>query len=277
MKVNGNLIVLKNIVLPNSLSTINSLEILLASRTYFVRTDGSDTNNGLTNTSTGAFKTIQRAINAAYMLYFNGFTVTVQIANGTYNESLVVSNSFTGGLTLLGDTTTPSNVIISGTISLTSQGLDTKISVAGIKFTGSSRCLLVQSRGQILITGKVEFGASTIQMLVQDGGTITVDTGVAYDISGGGTYHCLAQFRGALFVLNSTVTLTGTPNFTGNFVNSTSMSQIRHQGTTFSGSATGSRFNVANLSHIATGGGGANYFPGDVAGTTDATTFGLYT
>jgi hypothetical protein len=65
-------------------------EILTAARTYYVRTDGSDSNNGLTNSSAGAFLTISHAMLIVSRLDFNGWGVTVSIGNGTYNESVTV-------------------------------------------------------------------------------------------------------------------------------------------------------------------------------------------
>jgi hypothetical protein len=70
-------------------ANINAMrEPLTAPRTYFVRTGGNDSNSGLLNTDVGAFRTIQRAIDVAASLDVRGFPVTVQIADGTYAQSL---------------------------------------------------------------------------------------------------------------------------------------------------------------------------------------------
>ena len=66
-------------------------EKLTAARTYYVRTDGSDSNNGLANTSGGAFLTIQKAVDvAAYSLDCSGYAITVQVGDGTYTGSVVM-------------------------------------------------------------------------------------------------------------------------------------------------------------------------------------------
>lgn len=65
-----------------------------------------------------------------------------------------------------------------------------------------------------------------------------------------------------------TVTLTGTPAFSQSYVFADDTSLIRATSMTFSGSATGKRYDVATNGVINTNGGGATYFPGSVAGTT---------
>ena len=59
-------------------------EVLTANRTYYVRTDGSDSNDGLANTAGGAFLTIQKAINIVSALDIGTYTVTMQVGAGTY-------------------------------------------------------------------------------------------------------------------------------------------------------------------------------------------------
>lgn len=65
--------------------TASPKETLTANRTYYVRTDGSDSNNGLTNDAAGAFLTPQKAWDTiADTVLLNGFTATIQLASGTY-------------------------------------------------------------------------------------------------------------------------------------------------------------------------------------------------
>lgn len=59
-------------------------EILTASRTYYVRTGGSDSNTGLVNTDGGAFATVQKAWDTIGPLDLGDFSITIQIADGTY-------------------------------------------------------------------------------------------------------------------------------------------------------------------------------------------------
>ena len=63
-------------------------EQLTANRTYYVRTDGSDGNNGLANSSGGAFLTIQKAIDTVAALDLSIYNVTVQVADGTYTGAV---------------------------------------------------------------------------------------------------------------------------------------------------------------------------------------------
>ncbi|MEK4353388.1 hypothetical protein MKX41_21395 [Paenibacillus sp. FSL R5-0475] len=54
--------------------------------TYYVRTDGNDSNNGLANTAAGAFKTIGKAISSIPSVV--NHAVYINIASGTYAETL---------------------------------------------------------------------------------------------------------------------------------------------------------------------------------------------
>ena len=95
-------------------------ELLTANRTYYIRTDGSDSNTGLANTSGGAFLTIQKAIDVvAGTLDLGGHAVTIQVADGTYTGAVtlkeVVGYSAPGCLVIQGNNATPANVVISTT------------------------------------------------------------------------------------------------------------------------------------------------------------------
>lgn len=61
-------------------------EILTADRTYYLRPDGNDANTGLSNTSGGAWLTLQHAWDwVAHNVDLNGYQVTFQLADGTYS------------------------------------------------------------------------------------------------------------------------------------------------------------------------------------------------
>jgi hypothetical protein len=63
--------------------------------TYYVRTDGNDTNNGSANTAAGAFKTINRAIGMIPQVV--NHTASINVASGTYAEDVRISGKVGGG------------------------------------------------------------------------------------------------------------------------------------------------------------------------------------
>jgi hypothetical protein len=247
-------------------------ETLVANRTYYVRTDGSDSNDGLSNTSGGAFLTVQKAINTVAALDIATYNVTIQVADGTYTGAVAVSGAWLGSgtVTIVGNTTTPTNVIFSTTfadaVAVTNGG---RITVSGMELrtTTAGSCLHAQTGGTITVGASVRFGvAANYHMYVEANGTIRVAAN--YTISGSAGVHWAALANGIIQAFGNTVTLSGTPAFSSGFAFAGRASLIECYGMTFSGLATGTRYISGENSLIFTNAGGASYLPGSVAGST---------
>lgn len=258
-------------------------ETLKANRTYYVATTGNDANDGRTvgtpwATLQHAWDFVQGSIN------LNGFTVTVQLANGSYSAGLIAAGALTGGrgpasFVILGNTTTPANVSISTSTNCIWASDGATVAVRGCRLASSSvvgACLLAIRSGTIQYD-TVEFSTTTNAHIY------ATDYGIAwangnYSIVGNAGRHLYANVNGLIDTINSspsTVTLVGTPAFTY-FANSriSSTINIRTSVVSFSGSATGQRYLAELLGNIYTEGGGANFYPGNSAGNT--LTSGIY-
>jgi len=250
-------------------------ELLTGNRTYYVRTDGSDSNTGLVDNAGGAFLTIQKAINVVFgTLDLGGNNVTIQVRNGTYAGAAQLSSQVGAGTVFLtGDTTTPSNVVIStsGTCILVA-GFGTKLAVQGFKFTSSAgSCLYISTGGYLQLNGKVEFGSAAGYHIFVDSFGYFYAFNIAYTISGNAYSHMNANVNGVILSQAITWTLTGTPAFSNFCVCSNNSTINSTSNTVASGTATGTRYLGLNGAVIITNGGGANYFPGNAAGSVDAT------
>ncbi|MER9533033.1 hypothetical protein NKI89_24950 [Mesorhizobium sp. M0309] len=257
-------------------------EVLTAARTYYVLTTGSDSNTGLVNTAGGAFLTLQKAVDVALTLDIAGFSVTIQVGAGTYTAGVALAKPFVGGLvTVLGDATTPANVIISTTSGscFVLDGGGVRLSISGVKMqtTTSGQCLWASNKAQIYIDGKVDFGACAGgHMLADSDGQIQVN--ISYNITGGAAKHWWSEAYGLVVCVGKTITITGTPAFSTAFAYSIG-GYINVPVNTFSGAATGSRYSVSNTGVINTNGAGATYLPGNAAGTgtnPGTSPYGLY-
>jgi hypothetical protein len=243
---------------------------LTAARTYYVRTDGSDSNDGLADTAGGAFLTIQKAIDVATTFDNGGFDVVIQVGAGTRTASNTLE-SFVGSgtLTIRGDTATPSNVVINctGGACFGAVAVLGKYHIEGFKLTQATAFVSCVSVEESVVTlASMDFGASTgIHIFVANNGNVRA-TG-NYSITGGAQAHYYVD--GAILqTFSRTITLTGTPAFSLGFVVTLDTAFSSSYSMTFSGSATGKRYDATTNSVILTGGGGANYFPGGTAGTT---------
>jgi len=247
-------------------------EKLTANRTYYVRTDGSNSNTGLTDSAGGAFLTIQAAIDAFFALDVGGFVVTVQVRSGTFTGQISINGMPPGctasnPLVVQGDTTTPSNVVISTTSQhafIVSSGAEAYIQGFKIQTTTSGTGLQVSDHARV-VTNAIEWGAcATYHMEAKDGGEITL-TG-DYTISGSAVAHQHCTSNGYILYIGGTITLTGTPAFSAYYVGANN-AYVQYGTTTFSGSATGIRHYIHNNASVYTDGSyQADYFPGNTAG-----------
>ena len=225
-------------------------EVLTADRTYYVRTDGSNSNTGLANTSGGAFLTIQKACNVVASLVTAGFFVTINIADGTYSETVQASFPLSSTtVSIVGNTTTPGNVIVDNF-----QVLIGKVYAAGFESLDSVQA----SYGAYV---NAEFFRAI---------------GISCDFSGSADIGDWTQTGDGLvasrvnssLTLYGTTTISGTPAYTQQFAYAADCGVITAVGS-FSGSATGQRYLVSRNGVIYTGGAGATYFPGNVAGVEE--------
>lgn len=249
-------------------------EVLLAPRTYYVRTDGNDSNNCLANSSGGACLTPQHALNLALGIDLNGQAVTIQIVDGSYSGNILMQYQQVGAgtITVHGNTGTPSNVVLSApsgdSLTVTNGAV---LSVTGVTFASAAGyCVRSENGAQLTLS---VFQTNTCAIIGIEAGnlaTVTIQTG--YTINGGGAGH--VHFINGGYVLYSgtgTATLTGTPAFSAFFAGGSINGNLQFGIWTFSGPATGSRFFVHSGAVLITpaGTGDLNFLPGNTAGVLE--------
>lgn len=257
-------------------------EMLTANRTYYVRTDGNDGNDGLTNTAGGAFRTLQKGFDTIATLDLSTFVVTLKIADGTYTENSLtitspVSSRYASSYIIEGNTTTYSNVVINSPGAAYSNAasglffLETNCQVKGVKVTAGYRGFTAQGACHVQLNG-VEFGACGVEHVFSSCGSIIELLG-ANVISGSAVNHLSANNGGEIWGWLGSTTLVGTPDFSG-WAFALAYSHGRMSFGTwgdynFYGAATGPRFDVDSNSVVNLfGASGNSYFPGSTNGTT---------
>lgn len=244
-------------------------EVLTATRTYYVRTDGSDSNTGLTNTSGGAFLTIQKAVDTIATLDISGYTVTIQVADGTYTGTVslknVVGAANPGNLVIQGNNSTPANVVISTTSNncFFASGVNATWDIKDMKLTTTTSGSCISASLSKIRFGNIEFGACATYHISTNGTGTLAEALSNYTVNGGATRHWSSIVLSEIRVQSITITLSGTPAFTDWAHTETAAVQLVNANT-YSGSATGKRYNVAQNSVVFSGA----TLPGDVAGTT---------
>ena len=268
-------------------------ELLTADRTYYVRPDGNDSNNGLANTSGGAFLTIQKAVDTvAYGLDIQKHEVTINVADGTYAPFILpeivggtLDDSFDPNVPvpplvyIVGNPTTPANVLVTRAAvadgkayCIAASGAASRWWIKGFRFTmtGAGYGLLVAaSHSARLWFTDIEVGSTGndagYQFYSYSHAAIYLDGTLKISDD---PYVVFYSQLGCITNISSAVTLSGTPAWGNAFVQCQQGSDFNFYTSSLTGSATGKRFSLDTSSYIVTIGTDP---PGDVAGIVDAT------
>jgi len=244
-------------------------EVLTANRTLYVRTDGSDGNDGSANDAAHAFLTPGAAYSAALKLDLNGFTVTLQLADGAYASGIAAASPPVGGnIVVSGNPTTPTSVAISASspIAMSAQGV---LTVQNMRLNGSFAGITVNHPGALLKFGAgISFGGSpsSAHILVQAGKVAAGSNN--FTIASGGL-RWLSVSAGNFEAFNSTITFSGTPAWTSEGIFFDVAGVVSLFNVAMSGAATGKRYSGSMNAVLQSFGAGSasTYFPGNANGT----------
>jgi hypothetical protein len=257
-------------------------ERLTANRTYYVLKAGSDSNTGLVNNAGGAFLTIAKALSVASTLDCGTFNLTIEVGAGTYAEAVSLPRMLgSGNFTLTGNTLAYDRVISGSGAGAISNSGGSKWLVSGFELTSTTRNIYGSGAGSQLSLAKIKFsgiGAGQQHIYGETGAFFLLNSGT-FDIHGGSTGgQFINMARGAqLNCFSAVINLNASVVFSA-FVQAIGGSASFGSTTINVGAftMTGNRFYVGLHGLISTGGAGASYFPGTIAGTTDGSTYGVY-
>jgi hypothetical protein len=136
-----------------------------------------------------------------------------------------------------------------------------------ITASGSGASHIVATAGAVTINNWIFTGASApFAYMLARGGRIN---GQTFSVSAGATWMARADNGGSSFLnlANFTATMSGTPAWGSGCVGVANGAAAIVYGKTWTGSATGKRYEATLNGSIDAAGGGANFLPGSAAGT----------
>lgn len=246
---------------------------LTAATTFYVNgTTGSDTLGD--GTLAKPFQTIARA--GAFVrdrIDTSSFNVTIQVADGSYAAGLNIPQRVGGGnLIVTGNTATPANCVVTATQGFNALFGSVVATVSGFKIVASNFAVLNSAPGVTINVSNLEFGACGNALYAVNASLININSDMAVSGNIGGAV--MAADMNALMTLTSRAfTFTNNPSMGSAFAAAYRGGRLNIAGYTSvnGGTVTGKRFDITQVGHINTNAGGANYFPGSIAGFVDAT------
>jgi hypothetical protein len=233
----------------------------------------------------GAFLTLQKAVDVVGGLDVGIFDVTIQVRDGTYTGAITLKNFVGAGrCTILGNVTTPANVLVSvtGSDCVIGNDIQSRWKLQAFKLQQNTNDFIqISMRHSNIELENMNYGLAAANGIQVFGGMGSViRSNGSYAISGSAGWHLYLDNNSVFYGSGSqTITLTGTPAFAQAFCRVFNGANYRTGTITLSGSATGSRYAVLNGGVIDTAGGGATYLPGNAAGTgtnLGTSPYGLY-
>jgi hypothetical protein len=240
---------------------------------------GNDANDGTANTSGKALSTIQKAVDIAFNYPPSQFTITADVADGTYapfatpgwgGPNIIVDGNSTTPANVLISTSAPTHcVAVSGPNTLTCKNMTVGNTSAG------GFCGFVASTGATLNT------QNTRSNVISSGAVFEAyGAGANLNVNGnhffnGGSVNWFWGMLGGLVSIATGITLNAASGIGTVITANAAMGgkiTLGPPNASFGGSAltVGSRYSVTSNGVINVNGGGANVFPGTVAGAASA-------
>lgn len=248
-------------------------ELLTANRTYYVRTDGSDANNGLANTSGGAFLTVQKAIDVASSLDMGIYSVTISIGAGTFSQALQVKGNGNTRITLSGAGYASTTIGSGAGVGIQNYG-GAEVTLNDINVNGGTVGIWARYGGQITVTGTVQVSGGTARLVGTDFGGIFTMNSATLRLNADSAYALYCANLGAMQLSNgATIKTTAARTFTYTVrcasAGVVSMTASLVTWDVSSGAVTGGRY-IATLNGVidTVTGGGASFIPGSTSGST---------
>ncbi|OOO15663.1 hypothetical protein [Agrobacterium pusense] len=246
---------------------------------FYVSPTGSNSNDGLSAAQPWA--TLQFAWDTIRDRFdLNGKIATVNLAAGVHTSGLiargqVLGNAGQASVTFLGNLADLTSVSVTPPASAAfAASSGASFTVRGINLAGKGPsigdyqgCALLCQSGDISF-GNVRFSSSDVAHIYAQNGvalaigpmTIVNSAPAAFWAAGGGTIQLAAQ------------NVNHVNSFAYTDYARAAFGSIQAGGATFTGATqTGRRYSATTSALISTSGGGANFFPGNTAGVTDAT------
>ncbi len=244
-------------------------EVLSANRTYYVRTDGSDFNDGLTDSASGAFLTFARGVEAALSVHHGTHEVTLEFGAGSFSiEGGLIAASADYHINVRGagyDQTT-----LDGKLEL-SGGVIATVRDVHVTGAGQNASLRTGSGASLSILGSVRVSEGTHAHVIATGNSTILLTHGKVRVGAGGvslfasTTGSLIQLWPGLRVITETAV-----SFSNAVARSTECGVITWQSATADealGAISGTRYSCNTNGVIQSYSGGAAAVPGTIAGT----------